>query len=77
MDAVTYPHEVVKGELTDHWLAIKVDVAERKAVADTFGVSGIPVAVAVNADGAILGSILGFVEPEQFGKQLGDLRQTR
>ena len=77
MDAVTYPHETVKDELDSHWLSAKVDVEDSKSVADSCGVSAIPVAVGFSADGAVLGRILGFVEPAVFGKELQELREAR
>ena len=76
MDAVTYPDDAVKKEL-DHWLTTKIDVSEQKAVAATFGVSGIPVAVAVSAKGEVLGCVLGFVEPERFKREISKLRGER
>ena len=69
MDAVTYPDETVKEELTGHWLTTKVDVSERKEVATQFGVSAIPMAVALTGEGEVLGRVLGFVEPARFGDQ--------
>ncbi len=77
MDAVTYPDERVKNELVEHWLTTKIDVSEQKAVASTFGVSGIPVAVAVSPKGEILGRVLGFVEPEGLERELTRLRGAR
>lgn len=77
MDAVTYPDERVKKELVEHWLTTKIDVSEQKAVASTFGVSGIPVAVAVSPNGEILGRVLGFVQPEGFETELSRLRGAR
>ena len=77
MDAVTYPHEVVKKELDEHWVTTHYDVSEAKPVATLFGVSAIPVAVGVTADGKVLGRVLGFVEPESFEKELETLRAKR
>lgn len=77
MDAVTYPNDLVKKELAAHWLSTKIDVSERSAVASSFSVSGIPVAVAVSPAGEVLGRVLGFVEPERFGKELSQLRGER
>lgn len=77
MDAVTYPDERVMNELVEHWLTTKIDVSEQKAVASTFGVSGIPVAVAVSPKGEILGRVLGFIEPEGLGRELSRLRRAR
>ncbi len=74
MDAVTYPDDRVKQELTN-WVVLRVDVEERTAVAEVFEVEGIPVAVAVTADGEELGRVQGFVEPGEFYKQLEARRQ--
>jgi hypothetical protein len=75
MDTVTYPNDSVKLELAN-WLLIKVDIAEHREVADVLEVVGIPVAVAVAADGTELGRIEGFAEPGEFQMQLEGLRKS-
>lgn len=77
MDAVTYPNERVKQEIATHWLAAKVDVSTNKVTATRFGVSAIPVAVAITGEGKVLGRILGFVDPEPFAGELVKLREAR
>ena len=77
MDAVTYPHQDVRRELEKHWLTSQFDVSESKPVATLFGVSAIPVAIAVTHDGKVLGRVLGFVAPEAFEKDLETLRGER
>ena len=77
MDAVTYPHQTVSHELAQHWLDLEVDVSQHQAVATSFGVTAIPMAVAVTDEGEILGRILGFVEPARFANELETLRGAR
>ena len=77
MDAVTYPNPEVAKELAEHWLHARVDVSEDKAVATLFGVAAIPTAVAATADGNVLGSHIGFLDPEPFKKKLQALRKKR
>jgi thioredoxin-related protein len=38
------------------------------------GIHGIPAVVAVDGSGKVLGTVLGYVEPKQFAKQLLQLR---
>jgi thiol:disulfide interchange protein len=73
MDTVTYPNDQVKQELAN-WVLLKVDVEERREVAELFEVVGIPVAVAITAEGAELGRIENYVEPAAFRSQLEKLR---
>ena len=77
MDAVTYPNQAVAQELARHWLTGRVDVTESKSVAERFGVSAIPVAIALTGEGEVLGRVLGFVEPEGFVGELEKLRGRR
>ncbi|HIE71465.1 MAG TPA: thioredoxin [Planctomycetes bacterium] len=74
MDTVTYPHELVQNECQEHWLTIKIDVDQRSDVAAMCGIHGIPAVVAVDGSGKVLGTVLGYVEPKQFAKQLLQLR---
>jgi len=73
MDTVTYPNDQVKKELSN-WVLLKVDIVERREVADLFEVVGIPVAVAVTPAGEELGRIESFVEPATFQAKLEQLR---
>lgn len=77
MDAVTYPHAIVKEELAAHWLDVHVDVTEARDVAALFGVAAIPTAVAATSDGTVLGRVQGFLAPEAFRKELEALRSKR
>ena len=74
MDTVTYPNDQVKQELSN-WVLLKVDVVECREVAELFEVVGIPVAIAVTAEGEELGRIENFVEPAGFRAQLEHLRK--
>ena len=74
MDAVTYPDPVVKKELLN-WLEARVDVSLQKGVAELFSVAAIPVALAVTAEGRIVGRVIGFLEPERFKKKIATLRE--
>jgi len=76
MDTVTYPNDQVKRELSN-WVLLKVDIVERRDVAELFEVAGIPTAVGVTADGDELGRIESFVEPPAFRSQLEKCRQGR
>ena len=73
MDAVTYPDPEVKKELLN-WLEARVDVSLQKGVAGLFFVAAIPVALAVTAEGRIVGRLTGFLEPESFKKEVATLR---
>ena len=77
MDAVTYPDSRVADELTAHWLAATIDVSDRPEVARRLLVDGIPHALAVTADGVVLGRVRGFVEPAKFAADLAGWRDTR
>ncbi len=74
MDAVTYPDPEVKKELLN-WLEARVDVSLQKGVAELFFVAAIPVALAVTAEGRIVGRLTGFLEPESFKKEIATLRE--
>ena len=74
MDAVTYPDPEVKQELLN-WLQARVDVSLQKGVAELFSVAAIPVALAVTAEGRIVGRLTGFLEPESFKKEMATLRE--
>ena len=74
MDAVTYPDPEVKKELLN-WLAARVDVSLQKGVAELFSVAAIPVALAVTAEGRIVGRVTGFLEPGSFKKEIATLRE--
>ena len=74
MDAVTYPDPEVKKELLN-WLAARVDVSLQKGVAELFSVAAIPVALAVTAEGRIVGRVTGFLVPESFKKEIATLRE--
>ena len=69
MDTVSYPDVEVKKELA-YWVFLRVDVAEQPNLAELFEVAGIPVAVAVTADGDELGRSEHFVEPRPFRMHL-------
>lgn len=73
MDAVTYPHPRVKGELTN-WVVVRIDITEQPRVVKLFGVEAIPVAIAVAIVGETgsreLGRIENFVEPAMFAGKL-------
>ena len=75
MDAVTYPHAEVTAELKD-WVFARVDVSQQREVAAAFGVPAVPVAVAVDPGGTILGRVPSFVEPEAFADWLRSFEAT-
>ncbi len=63
---MTYPNSQVREEL-ERWLVIRLDVSEHAALArDCFGVTAIPTALALDADGNVFDRIVGFVEPGAF-----------
>jgi hypothetical protein len=76
MDTVTYPDAEVKKELTN-WVLLEMDIKERGEVAELFDVIGVPVGVAVTAEGDELGRIENFVAPAAFRLQLEKLRPGR
>ncbi len=72
---MTYPDPQVREEL-ERWVVIRLDVSEHDALArDHFGVSAIPTALAVDADGNVLDRIVGFVEPSAFRARVRASRQ--
>ncbi len=71
---MTYPDPEVKKELLN-WLQARVDVSLQKGVAELFSVAAIPVALAVTAEGRIVGRLTGFLEPESFKKAVATLRE--
>lgn len=73
MDTVTYPNDLVRQELSN-WVLLKVDIVEHREVAELFEVAGIPVAVAVTAEGDELGRIENVVAPAVFRLRLQKLR---
>jgi len=70
MDTVTYPDAGVRAELAAAWLEYRVDVTERKAVAELFEIAAIPTGVLMDVDGGVLDRVVGFVEPGDFVKRL-------
>jgi copper chaperone CopZ len=76
MSTVTYSDDEVKLEL-GRWVMVQVDVADRSEVAELFEVIGIPVAVAVSADGVELGRVENFVEPAAFRVRLESMYSRR
>ncbi len=65
----------MKKELLN-WLEARVDVSLQKGVAELFFVAAIPVALAVTAEGRIVGRLTGFLEPESFKKEVATLREA-
>jgi thiol:disulfide interchange protein len=76
MSAVTYANARVKEELT-RWVLLQLDVADHPGAAELFEVVGIPVAVAVTADGVELGRVADFVAPAAFRARLERLRPRK
>ena len=74
MDTVTYPDAEVKKKELSNWLLLKVDIVEHREVGELFEVVGIPVTVAITAEGDELGRIENYVEPAAFRSQLVKLR---
>lgn len=75
MDAVTYPHTDVVAEL-QHWEKLHVDVTDHPEVAELFGVRAMPTALAVRADGVVLGRKLNYVGPSEFLAWLREMREA-
>jgi thioredoxin-like negative regulator of GroEL len=75
MDTVTYPNQDVKKELMN-WVLVKVDISKYPNVAKMFKVHGIPVAIALADDGSEIERVLGFKGPEEFKKNLKQIRKA-
>ena len=73
MDAVTYPHPTVRAE-REHWIASRIDVAERPSLARAFDVPAVPVCLALDGEGTILGRLPGFLEPTDLAAWLREIR---
>ena len=73
MDAVTYPHPEVRAE-REHWIASRIDVAERPSLARAFDVPAVPLCLALDGAGTILGRRPGFVEPAALAAWLREIR---
>ena len=73
MDAVTYPDPAVRAEL-ERWIGSRIDVAERPRVAGAFDVPAVPVALALDGEGAVLGRLPGFVAPAGLAAWLREIR---
>lgn len=73
MDAVTYPHPDVEAEL-ETWIRLRIDVTEHPEVAGLFGVNAMPAALALRADGTVLGRKMNFVQPAEFLEWLREMR---
>lgn len=69
MDAVTYPHPDVQGELA-RWSLLEVDVSAFPDVAHAAQVAAIPTALLLAEDGTVLDRLVGFVEPGAFRDRL-------
>ena len=76
MDAETYPNEEVRAELA-RWEFDRVDIESERSAAKALRVSGVPVAVALAADGRVLRRIEGFVEAAKFAALLSEARSSR
>ena len=75
MHTVTYGYNKVRSEL-EHWVHVDIDVAKQKELAALFGVKGIPLAIAVNENGKVLGRVLGFKAPKAFLKDIEAYRRV-
>ena len=74
MDTVTYPAPEVREALAS-WFEHRVDVSVSADVARVCRVPAVPVALAVDGDGRILGRREGFVEPQGFVEWLATTRK--
>lgn len=75
MDAVTHPDPRVRQAL-ESWIEQRVDVSHAADLARAFGISAVPVAVAVDGHGRIHGRQEGFVAPEAYADWLRSLSRT-
>ena len=70
---MTYPHPDVRAEL-ERWIHSRIDVAEQADLARAFDVPAVPVCLALDGEGRILGRRSGFVEPADFAAWLREAR---
>jgi hypothetical protein len=70
MERVTYPNPEVTRVLERSYLRTVLDLEVDSDAALALRVLGIPVAIVVDADGNELARIEGFVEPQDYARQL-------
>ena len=70
---MTYPHSAVRAEL-ERWIHSRIDVAERADLARAFDVPAVPLCLALDGKGRILGRRSGFVEPAELADWLREAR---
>lgn len=73
MERVTYPNPEVQQLLERFYLRRVLDLELDAQAAEALGVLGIPVAIVADAEGNELARIEGFVEPQDYARQLSDL----
>ncbi|MCZ7605025.1 MAG: hypothetical protein M5U25_02925 [Planctomycetota bacterium] len=73
MERVTYPNPEVQQVLERFYLRKVLDLELDAQAAETLGVPGIPVAIVADAEGNELARIEGFIEPQDYARQLSDL----
>ncbi len=73
MERVTYPNPEVQQVLERSYLRKVLDLELDAESALAFGVLGIPVAIIADAEGHELDRIEGFIEPQDYARQLSDL----
>lgn len=69
MEDVTFRDtEVIR--LSKQFVNVRIDADEESNLASSFGADGYPYTVVVSPSGKIVGSIVGYVEPNDFAARL-------
>jgi thiol:disulfide interchange protein len=68
LDSKTWPDPKVQSWLTEHAVAIKINIDQHKEIAAQYNVSSIPLLVFIKPDGTVAGDLLGFRGPADFLK---------
>lgn len=83
LDAVTYPVATIVTTVSDRFVPVKIDSHAQRSVAARFHLLWTPTLVAIDAHGAVLRTVIGFLPPAELAAELGvmealwDLRRGR
>jgi hypothetical protein len=70
LDAVTYPVASIATILSDRFVPVKIDSDAQRGVAARFHLLWTPTLVALDARGAVLRTVIGFLPPSELAAEL-------
>jgi hypothetical protein len=70
LDAVTYPSATIAKILSDRFGHVKIDSQEQRSIAARFHLLWTPTLVALDAHGAVLRTVIGFLPPGDLAAEL-------